>query len=83
MADTLDVVVAGAGSAGLTAALSSARPSAGTLFDVLDEERKRLQRSRRPTFGSARPQASEPAGERPRPDQLGAVLPRRRQLVRS
>ena len=44
MADTLDVVVAGAGSAGLTAALSSARPSAGTLFDVLDEERKRLQR---------------------------------------
>lgn len=41
MADTLDVVVAGAGSAGLTAALSSARPSAGTLFDVLGEERKR------------------------------------------
>ena len=38
MADTLDVVVAGI--AGLTAALSSARPSAGALFDVLDEEQK-------------------------------------------
>ena len=41
MADTLDVVVAGAGSAGLTAALSSASRSVSTLFDVLDEERAR------------------------------------------
>ena len=48
MADKFDVVVAGAGSAGLTAALSSARPSAGTLFDVLDEERKSAAALRRP-----------------------------------